>query len=370
MALNSEQVRNARTIISVGRELGASSRDILIALMTAMQESTLRNLSWGDRDSVGLFQQRAPWGSFSQRTDPRESARMFFQGGHGGQRGLFDFSNRNQMSLTQAAQAVQVSAFPDAYAKHEDVGRSLLSQYGKGVPPPKGGDGDQAEPGTLGEVPGIDFDPVPIIGGDVAEQDFLAPQLGELTAPGLDTLSAPALDEIQNPALGVAEFGQPVVDDTGLLEDMLIDLDMGGTTETSTTGGAQPSQGVSGGSAPKGWAAGVINMARKFLGTQYVWGGNRPGGFDCSGLIQYLFAQQGRDLPRISADQARSGPRISLDDLKPGDLVAWDNSSRNNGADHIALYIGGGRIIEAPRPGSVVQISNIYDRGRAWGVRM
>lgn len=125
VGLGAEQLKNASTIASVGRSLGASSRDIIIALMTAMQESTLRNISYGDRDSVGLFQQRAPWGSFADRTNPRESARMFFQGGKGGQPGLFSKGGRNAMSLAQAAQAVQVSAYPDAYAKWEDMARAL-----------------------------------------------------------------------------------------------------------------------------------------------------------------------------------------------------------------------------------------------------
>lgn len=132
MPLSSDQLRNAQIIIQVGRSLGASQRDILIALMTAMQESTLRsglNEARSDRDSAGLFQQRRAWapgGSESYRLNPYNAARMFFLGGHQGQRGLFAIRNRNSMSLAQAAQAVQVSAFPSAYAKHETSARRLL----------------------------------------------------------------------------------------------------------------------------------------------------------------------------------------------------------------------------------------------------
>ena len=126
IGLDSSQMKNASTIASVGKSLGASTRDIIIALMTAMQESTLRNLKHGDRDSVGLFQQRAPWGSFADRTNPRESARMFFQGGQGGQPGLFSKTGRNEWSLGQAAQAVQVSAFPKAYTKWEAMARAIV----------------------------------------------------------------------------------------------------------------------------------------------------------------------------------------------------------------------------------------------------
>jgi hypothetical protein len=124
---SADQQKNAGIIVAVGKKLGASQRDLIISLMTALQESGLRNISYGDRDSVGLFQQRTPWGTFDQRMNQAESARMFFQGGHGGQRGLFDIGNRGSMSLTQAAQAVQVSAFPNAYAKWEDEARTLLS---------------------------------------------------------------------------------------------------------------------------------------------------------------------------------------------------------------------------------------------------
>lgn len=132
MPLSSDQIRNAQVIIQIGRQLGASQRDILIALMTAMQESSLRSgltEARSDRDSAGLFQQRRAWaprGSESYRLNPYNAARMFFLGGHQGQRGLFAIKNRNNLSLAQAAQAVQVSAFPSAYAKHETSARHLM----------------------------------------------------------------------------------------------------------------------------------------------------------------------------------------------------------------------------------------------------
>ena len=136
ISLSAEQIRNARTIANVGSSLGATKRDIVIALMTAMQESTLRNLSYGDRDSVGLFQQRAPWGSFAQRTDPATAAKMFFKGGSAApdgysEPGLFDYPNRNSLSMTQAAQQVQVSAYPSAYAKWQGMATALVQAMSK-----------------------------------------------------------------------------------------------------------------------------------------------------------------------------------------------------------------------------------------------
>lgn len=98
----------------------------------------------------------------------------------------------------------------------------------------------------------------------------------------------------------------------------------------------------------------VVQEAQRYLDMPYVWGGSDPsqGGMDCSGLVQYVYKQFGVDLPRVSADQARAGtPVASMDDARPGDLLAWDNSSRNVGADHIAIYAGNGMMIEAPRTG-------------------
>lgn len=105
----------------------------------------------------------------------------------------------------------------------------------------------------------------------------------------------------------------------------------------------------------------VVAEAKKYLGLPYVWGGNSiTKGVDCSGLVQQVYKEFGYDLPRVSADQARSGrPVASMAEARPGDLIAWDNSSRNNGVDHIAIYIGGGKMIEAPRTGLNVRIIDV-----------
>lgn len=124
-ALTSEMTTNAREILAVADSLGVNRRGKIIALATAMQESTLRNLPYGDRDSLGLFQQRPStgWGTPAQVTTPSYAARLFFGGPRnpnpGITKGLLDIANWERLSLTQAAQAVQRSAFPDAYAKWE-----------------------------------------------------------------------------------------------------------------------------------------------------------------------------------------------------------------------------------------------------------
>ena len=128
-SLSAEQRTNAATIVAVGRSLGVPDRGIVIALAAAMQESSLRNLSHGDRDSVGLFQQRPSqgWGSASALHDPATAARLFFTGNAGKTRGLLDIRGWSSMSVTGAAQAVQVSAYPNAYAKWESTAKSLLA---------------------------------------------------------------------------------------------------------------------------------------------------------------------------------------------------------------------------------------------------
>lgn len=134
--LTAEQAGNARIIINVGRTLGVSERGIVIALATAMQESSLRNIPYGDRDSVGLFQQRpsAGWGTVERLLDPEHSARLFYGGpsnpNKGVTRGLLEISGWQSMTLTQAAQAVQISAYPDAYKKWETSAWAWFAQLG------------------------------------------------------------------------------------------------------------------------------------------------------------------------------------------------------------------------------------------------
>jgi soluble lytic murein transglycosylase-like protein len=118
-----------------------------------------------------------------------------------------------------------------------------------------------------------------------------------------------------------------------------------------------------GGTAAGGSATGdaVVAEARKYVGLPYIWGGTDPTkGMDCSGLVQVVYKNLGYDLPRVSNQQAKMGtPVASMAEAQPGDLLAWDNSSRNNGVDHIAIYIGGGKMIEAPRTGLDIRVVDV-----------
>ena len=134
--LTSEMAANARLIIAVGREAGANDAALVVALAAAAQESGLRNIDYGDRDSLGLFQQRpsSGWGTAEQVMDAERASRAFFGGpvnpNIGVTRGLLDIPNWESMTVTQAAQAVQISAFPDYYAKWEASARSWLAELG------------------------------------------------------------------------------------------------------------------------------------------------------------------------------------------------------------------------------------------------
>jgi hypothetical protein len=134
--LTQAQMDNAATIVRVGQQLGLPRRGLLVAMMTAMQESDLYNMASGvlpesqaypyqgigwDHDSVGLFQQRTStgWGSIEELMTPSVSARKFYQA-------LAEVDGWEDMALTVAAQTVQVSAFPDAYAKHEERATTIV----------------------------------------------------------------------------------------------------------------------------------------------------------------------------------------------------------------------------------------------------
>jgi len=136
VVLDEEQIGNVRTIIEVGRSRGVSRDGIAVALSTAMVESWIRNLDWGDRDSLGLFQQRpsAGWGSEDQVRDTRRAAAAFFGGPQdpngSDTRGLLDIDGWESMDFADAAQAVQISAYPKRYGIWEDQAYRWIDLYG------------------------------------------------------------------------------------------------------------------------------------------------------------------------------------------------------------------------------------------------
>ncbi|GAA3389051.1 C40 family peptidase [Streptomyces roseoviridis] len=120
LELPAEQIPHAKTIVATGIAMKVPERGRIVALATAIQESRLRNLRYGDRDSLGLFQQRPSqgWGTPEEILNPVHAATKFYEG-------LLKVAGWQQMTVTQAAQAVQRSGLPDAYAQWEPLARAL-----------------------------------------------------------------------------------------------------------------------------------------------------------------------------------------------------------------------------------------------------
>lgn len=147
--LTAKQMSNAALIVQVGQSMKVPQQGLQIALMVAFQESKIKNLAnpnvagseaypndgdGHDHDSLDAFQQRANWGSVAERMDPTYAARAFFGGptgpNHGSPRGLLDVPGWQQMTPGQAAQTVQVSAYPDAYDQWVSAAQSVLAGTG------------------------------------------------------------------------------------------------------------------------------------------------------------------------------------------------------------------------------------------------
>ncbi|MGK4581644.1 C40 family peptidase [Kitasatospora sp. HPMI-4] len=290
------QIPNAKTIVATGIALKVPARGQTIALATALQESGLRNLSSGDRDSLGLFQQRPSqgWGTAEQIQDPVYASTSFYKA-------LLNVSGWEQLPLTQAAQKVQASGFPDAYAKWEGLASALqqsISQTLSGSSPPGGSPSPTATPA-----------PSPSSGG-----------CGTGAGTGTDWGTIPP---------GVLPAGYQIPTD------------------------APPA------------VQNAIKFALGQLGTPYQWGGDctAPHGpdplarCDCSSLMQQAYKAGGVTLTRTTYTQVSEGTAVSVDALRPGDLLFIEPGPQ--GPEHVGMYIGQGLVVHAPKTGDVVKISTL-----------
>ena len=109
----------------------------------------------------------------------------------------------------------------------------------------------------------------------------------------------------------------------------------------------------------------AVEVVKKYLGVPYVYGGTSPRGFDCSGLMQYVYAELGYKINRVADAQMQNGIAVAYEDLAPGDLVGFYSSPGSGYVSHIGMYVGEGMMIHAPHTGDVVRYASIVNNSYA-----
>ncbi|MFE0654362.1 peptidase M23 [Streptomyces sp. NPDC059534] len=303
-----DQIENAKIIDKAAADGGLSGFATLIGLMTALQESTLINLDYGDRDSVGIFQQRPSqgWGSVEQIMQPTYAARMFFYGAEDGDpRGLVDIRRWEDMDPGRAAQEVQRSAYPDLYAGQEDAARSIADEAGI----------DLDRPGRDGATPGRE-----------------TPDDGDSS--------------------GGADGGDACYPDTG----------------TGQPG--KPGEPFHDGEA--GWPPSVRNPRSTAEAIRWAENEARTGGKDwwraCLAFVAVSYGWNYSGVPYAIDHYKEMPPSMKHDrDRNPpaGALMYWDTGQR---AGHVAIYLGNGKIAsnDIRRPG-YIDVVPATDIETKWG---
>ncbi|MER5442562.1 NlpC/P60 family protein [Streptomyces sp. NPDC002790] len=295
--LPAEQIPNAQTIVATGISLDVPKKGQIIAIATAMQESRLRNLASGDRDSLGLFQQRPSqgWGTAQQIRDPVYASEAFYK--H-----LLKVDGWQQMKVTQAAQAVQKSGYPDAYAQWEDLATALQKAIAATFP--------NADKDETAKDPAKDKDTESSAGG---------------CAPDKDGTSFGRIPE------GSVPKGYTIPKDADPKARKAIE-----------------------------WAMHQLGTQYQWGGSCTDSHGPDPmGRCDCSSLMQQAYAHAGVHLTRTTYTQVNEGKAVSAKNLKPGDLIFSRGTTAR--PEHVGMYMGEGLVIEAPRTSKPVRITPIKD---------
>lgn len=508
------QEEYVRTTIGIAKSLNISEKGQIIAVMVMFQESGIQNYAntgenrygydvgkgtskstdwWlktvklsldyphdakgNDADSIGLYQQRvaAGWGddgdykaasssdhgrkAVERLLDPKWSAQAFF-GGDGGppNPGLRDVSGWESMSLAGAAQAVQGSAFPSAYAKWESKARSLVTSNSD-APAIDIGGGDDSDSGDSGDDSGGSATQMPMKEGTYTLTSDYGPRTsptagasswhkGQDFGAPLGTPMYAAADGTVAAAGEASGFGQWVVIDhqidgekystvyghmvpssikvkkgdkvsagdeiAGVGQEgystgphLHFEVWKGGRLPTGSGQHTNPMDWIEGdhkatspgtdcdnaggdgggddsGSAAEGTAKDVIDAAKTQIGVDYSWGGGSLegpsegfaqgagiNGFDCSSLVRYAIYQgtgKTYELPRTSTEQWKDTKKneVKWDDMKPGDLIFYGSGGSMH---HVAMYLGDGKMIEAPSTGKQVRITEARESGFASATR-
>ncbi|WP_051469137.1 C40 family peptidase [Actinomadura oligospora] len=343
LRLDAAQAANARVIIHTATEQHLPTRAAVIAIATALQESDLgRDLTGDHGTSFGLFHQKptSGYGTRTQILNPHHAARAFYSR-------LTHLDDWQRLPLTQAAQAVQKSATPTAYAHHEPRATKIVRTHGTATP--------HLTASTKNEI-----------------------RAGLITTAASKLPRAKALAQITRTLHGAPH--PPSTDD--ITKQFQADADKLCTQLVKDTSG-QPS-------VPGGSGRGVlaIRAAMTQLGVPYSWGGGGPSGpgtgiaqgahtvgYDCSSLAQYAWAKAGVPITRTTDTQWHDGPHIPRTQLQPGDLIFFANNPGNPATiHHVGLNIDGNRMIHAPQTGRTVEITrwrgnSYYENQYAGAVR-
>ncbi|PVC90128.1 C40 family peptidase [Streptomyces sp. CS131] len=288
-----EQIPHAKTIQATGVAMNVPPRGQVVALATALQESGLRNLNYGDRDSLGLFQQRPSqgWGSATEVLDPVHASTRFYEG-------LKKVSGWESLSVTQAAQAVQLSGYPEAYAKWEPLATALQRAI---EPVLTKGDDASSAPSGPGGVPAA-------AGGCTTGSD------------GTDFGTIPP---------GSVPDGYQIPADAPAKAQMAIR-----------------------------WALGQLDTPYQWGGSCADSHGKDPmGRCDCSSLMQGAYKAAGVSLTRTTYTQVKEGKPVAVGSVRAGDLLFTEGSAAT--PEHVGMAIGRGLIVHAPKTGDVVRITTL-----------
>ncbi len=112
----------------------------------------------------------------------------------------------------------------------------------------------------------------------------------------------------------------------------------------------------------------LVELAKQYIGTPYVYGGMSPAGFDCSGFVKYCYGLMGVSINRVAADQAQNGYGVSVDQMRPGDILCFSSSAGGSYIGHTGIYVGNGYFIHSPREGYSVEILPLS--GTSYGNRI
>jgi len=196
---------------------------------------------------------------------------------------------------------------------------------------------------TRQRLPVVAFGTVGIGGVDAVMSDSTARSLGVPAANAIVLSASPA--DVTSLTARIAKILP-----SGAGVEPLVTLVAG------TSAGATPSAADGAGTTTTQVTA-ALRAAESRKGLPYVWGAAGPASFDCSGLVQWSFAQAGVSMPRVAADQARTGPAVPVSQLEPGDLLFYHTDPTDPGyISHVAIYLGNGWMIQAPQPGMDVQV--------------